>query len=183
MELGEYHLDMLAPRQAVAIRQHVDICPHCRREIDDLSGFLGDWSPQQEPSPVQRFQILVAQLVSSATQSLGNIKGASLSPALMGAVRDEDKDERPTVYRVNDVEIVIEAQNEYPEQTKKTVLGYVRGLKADSLNVYLWRGEEPIAAIEVDEQGHFVFEHIPSGIYNLTVRDADLEVHVREIAL
>jgi hypothetical protein len=181
--LGEYHLELLTPRQAASVREHVELCPHCQRELEQLDSYLDDLSLQMKPTPIQHIQILVAQLVDSATQSLGHTTGSPLSPVLLGAVRDEDQEDHPSVYRVNDVEIVIEAQSEFPGQDKKTVLGFVRGLNLDSLNVLLWRGEEPIAAVEVDEQGHFVFEHVPAGVYDLAVRDADLEVHVREISL
>lgn len=37
-QLGAYVLDMLSPEEAIAVRAHLDQCPDCRAEYDDLAG-------------------------------------------------------------------------------------------------------------------------------------------------
>jgi hypothetical protein len=182
LELGEYHLNMLDAQSIATIRKHISTCPHCRRELEQLNDFLDILTPQAKQPPLQQIQVLVAHLIKSTVQPFDNLAGSTLAPA-MGGLRDGSDEEHSSVYRINDVEIVLEIQSELPISHTRTILGFVRGMKADKLDVYLWEGEHPIVAVEVDQQGHFIFESVPAGRYDLTVRGSDLEVHVREINL
>jgi len=63
MELGEYHLRLLAPAQATAVDQHLRECPHCAREVAQLKGYLSEPAPAVEAGLLERVRVLVARLV------------------------------------------------------------------------------------------------------------------------
>lgn len=65
MELGDYHLGLLAAPQALIVAQHVRGCPPCRREVAELEDFIKE--PVINESLLGTARRLVAQLVGGET--------------------------------------------------------------------------------------------------------------------
>ena len=75
LELGEYHLGVLAGTQANVVARHLDDCPHCSREVSQLKTYLGDLSADLEFSLAERIRVLVAKLVRPGTNGPVGVTG------------------------------------------------------------------------------------------------------------
>lgn len=54
--LGEYHLQLLAAAQTAVIARHLESCPHCAAELNDLRAFLAA-EPAREARPQRAFTL------------------------------------------------------------------------------------------------------------------------------
>ena len=49
LELGEYHIGLLAPERVAAIEQHLTHCLHCAREVQTVQNYLQTLAPSTKP--------------------------------------------------------------------------------------------------------------------------------------
>jgi len=88
LELGEYHLGVLAGKQARAIGRHLAECPHCAREVAQLESFLGDLAPVHVPSLeeqlVEQIDVLVARLAGGVSGLLPTPQPAPVPAGVRG---------------------------------------------------------------------------------------------------
>lgn len=168
-ELGEFHLDFLVAPRRRAIAQHLEICPHCTQELAQLQLFLADLAPDLGQGTYKPLRVWVARLVSQL--SSGN--GHNWQPAF--AVRGGDYP--PLVYEAGDAQVVIEVQND-STPGHKSLIGLVLGVEPEGMIAHLWRGEEAIQRVEVDELGNFILDNVLPGRYELVVRSSEMEIHI-----
>jgi anti-sigma factor RsiW len=173
--LGEYHLQLLAPEQASAIAQHLQICSHCQQELEELQGFLEELAPEIEYSLQERVQILIARLLPQAP------RGASLGEALPAAVRGAG--DGPRIYEADDVQVTLDVQEDPARAGRKSILGIVTGVDAKGWDVQVWHDEEQVSVEKVDDAGNFVVEALAPGSYRLLLRGADVAIYVEELAV
>ena len=67
--LGEYQLALLDQTQAIAVARHLQVCPHCTREMIQMRDYLGEGATSQEPGPFKGIRVLIARLVSEIGKS------------------------------------------------------------------------------------------------------------------
>jgi hypothetical protein len=179
IELGEYHLGMLPGEQAEAVSRHLNECPHCRREVDQLQAYLADLEPSLQPSPLEqikeRVRVLIAHLVDEAKSHAPGMP--TPAPAHAGLRGEEEA----RVYVVGDVQIAIEVQDDAKRPGRKTLLGLVIGAEPEGVQARLWQDERRIATIPVDELGNFVIPDLAAGSYELIVGGPEVEVHVQNL--
>ncbi|MDY7078766.1 MAG: zf-HC2 domain-containing protein [Chloroflexota bacterium] len=181
VELGEYHLGMLPQDRMAAVDQHLSECPHCTREGAQLKDFLADLKPDLEPGPLEQIKrqirVLVARLVNGELKD-DLLVQPTLSPAYAG-VRGER--EEPYLYQADDVQIAVEVQDDAERPGRKVILGLVLRAESDGLEVHLWRAEQRVAVVSVDELGNFVIPDLAPGSYELILSGLEVEIHIQEL--
>jgi hypothetical protein len=138
IELGEYHLRLLAPAQATAVAQHLRECPHCAQEVAQLKGYLSELAPAMEPGLLGQVKVLVAQLVGGQREDRPPGEHAFV-PAFV-AIRGGAQG--PITLQADGLLIVLDVQP--AEEGRVTVLGQVAADDQD-----LWTG----ALVELSQAG------------------------------
>ncbi len=179
-ELGEYHLGLLSPDQASAIRQHLKECPHCTREVFQLESYLRVLAPTIEFTPLERVKVLIAKLISGGAGDDRQLGRPAFTPVLAGVRGGE---EGPSVFQVDDVQIAIEIQEDAEQAGAKIVLGLVTGLDSSGLNVILRQADQIVATTSVDRSGNFLIPRLQPGNYHLSLIRPEVEIHVQSLEL
>lgn len=175
IELGEYHIGLLDRTRRRVVRQHVQECPHCTKELEQISQFLAAEQPKPAESPLDRVKILVGRLISQLDEAT---RPPGLAPAL--AVRGGEK--QVIVYEAGEVQITLDLR-EAEETGQESLLGLVTGLEAQGFSVELLSNRKQVALGEVDELGNFELSGFPPDVYVLLIRGPDLEIHLPDLEL
>ena len=180
-ELGDYHLDMLPDDQTATVAQHLAECPHCTRELAQLTDFLADLEPALEPGPLtrvrERARVLIARLAGGGREA-GPLAQPAFAPAYAG-VRGES--EEPYLFQADDVQIAVEVQDDAERPGRKVILGLIMGIEPTGLEVHLWQSEQRIAVVPVDELSNFVFSNVAPSNYELILSGPEVEIHMQEL--
>jgi len=168
--LGDYHLGLLAPSQAVTVAQHLRECPHCAREVAQLRDYLRELAP--EPGPLEQVKTLIARLVGGrgADQGYGELAPA---PAFAG-LRGEQ--EEPYIYQADHIQIGIEVQDDTELPNRKVLLGLITGLESRGFMIRLSQAGQIVTSALVDETGIFFIPHLAPGHYELTLTGPEIEI-------
>lgn len=173
-ELRDYHLQLLTRSAGSNIGLHLARCPHCTRELFDLTAFL---APPAAVSTtfVDQIKLLVAKLVDL---------GGRAAPVLQGVRGDE-----PTLllYQVGEIQIGLEVVAD-PTSGQKRLDGMITGEDLANLLVHLWRGGQLIATAAVDPVlGDFHIANLPAdqptADYELIVSAQQTKIRVPELRL
>ena len=167
-ELGEYQLGMLARQRARSIAGHLEICPHCARELAGLVDFLGR-EPEVVYSPLEGARVLVARLVSG-------LSGGPGMPAPAFALRGEPETTR--VFDAGEAQLVLDVQDDNNHAGRKVLVGLITGMEAEGFLVEIRREGEQVAAATIDELGNFLIENLSPGGYSLTVQSQEVAIHI-----
>lgn len=158
--LGEYHMGLLDQAQAIAVARHLQECPHCTRETDQLRDYLGEAAPPLEPGLFKGIKVLIARVI----EELGKISpggGPAFAPAF-ATLRGGSQ--RPVILEADGQLITLDIQPAGEERV--TIVGQVAAEEQD-----LWTG----ASVELrqdgllkciavlDDLGAFRCEEIPPG--------------------
>lgn len=180
-ELGQFEMNMLDAERAALVAQHVETCPRCAMELEELRGFLKDVAPDLEYSFLERVRLLIARLAPD----LGDLGGGRQPAPLLAGVRGVDNG--PLIYEADGVQVSLEVQDDAGGAGRKSVLGLVMGAEATGWQATLWQEEGPLAELvqtqEIDDLGNFMFESLLPGNYSLTLRSEDVEVVIQELAV
>jgi hypothetical protein len=179
MELGEYHLGILARDRVGAVARHLSECPHCTREVAELKEYLGELAPDLEFSPLERVRVLVAQLVHGRRDP-GRPGMPALTPAYAGL---RGAEEEPRLYQAEDIQVVIEVQQDAEQRDRKVLLGLVIGTNISELKAHLWQANQHIITASVDELGNFVIPNLAPGSYELILSGPSIEIHAQDLVV
>ena len=182
-ELGEFYLDVVSPARAGTINQHLAECPHCSRELAQLKDYLTELAPTLEPGPLERFKervrVLVARLVNGGLDD-GLSGRTAFTPAYAG-VRGEEEETRH--YQAEDVQVVIGVQQDVEQPDRRVILGLVIGTDPSRMEVHLWRDEQRVATVSVDDLGNFVIPNLTPASYELILSSPELEIHIQDLEI
>jgi anti-sigma factor RsiW len=178
-ELGEFHLGMLEPDRAGAVGRHLAECPHCRREVTQLKGYLAELSPEVRLSAREQVQVRIAQLVRRVDEAFPPAAPA-LVPAY-AAVRGAD--EGPRLYEAGGLQVAVETQADAQRPDRRVVLGLIIGAALPGMEAHLWQAEQRVAGVPVDDVGNFVVPGLPPGRYELILSSPQLEIHIQDLAV
>ncbi|HZD10861.1 MAG TPA: hypothetical protein VE553_05905 [Candidatus Binatia bacterium] len=176
-ELGEYHMDLLAPERAAIVAQHLEICPRCASELNELRAFLDELAPELEYNLLERVRVLIARLVPD----FPSVGGALMPAPALAGMRGEVAG--PLLYEADDVQVSVEVQDDGAHAGRKSVLGVVTGGDAAGWQATLWQDMEQVQTQSVDDLGNFVFEALPAGGYRLTLRGDEVEIVIQDLAV
>ncbi len=171
--LGSFHLGLLPEEAAKEIADHVAICPHCVREVEQLELFLAETAVFPQPSTVERIKVWIAKRLPSGAQS-GNTLG---TPAF--ALRGDDTG--PLMYEAGDAQLSLEVQDDPEHPGRKSILGLVLGIETEAVEARLIQGDVVVTAVTLDELGNFTFTGLEPGKYELTLSGQDIEIHVQNL--
>ncbi len=177
LELGEYHLGVLAGARAKAVAQHLDDCPHCMREVSQLKTYLGDLSADLEFSLAERIKVLVAKL-APAGRPAAPLGAPAMAPAFAG-LRGEESG--PRLYQAGDAQVAVEIQDDPMRGDRKTLLGLVTGMDTGELVAHLWLADRRVGEVPVDELGNLFIADMAPGSYDLILSGPEIEVHIRDL--
>lgn len=175
LELGEYVLGLVPEARKREIETFLRISEQGRADVAGLRAYLDTLKGDVEFTPLERVQVLVAELV----RGLGPAAGPAFAPALAG-IRGGGHDDGTRLYRAGEVSIaldVLEAGN------ARTVLGLISGAEPDGLEVELWLGDALAKVVPVDEVGNFTLENVARGQYTLALTAPEIEIHVPDFAV
>ena len=183
-ELGDYQLNVLPPDRTAAVAMHLSTCPHCAQEVVQLKDYLSTLAPTLKPGPIEqvrnRVKVLVARLSGDGPAG-GSVWQLTLGPAGM-AVRGADNG--PGIYTTdNNVQVAVEVQDDAERPGRKVILGLVIGTEPNDLKAHLWRVEQPVAIVPVDELGNFVFPNLHRGNYELILSGPEVEIHIQKLEI
>lgn len=168
MELGDYHLRLLAAPQMLLVAQHIQECAFCRREVAELADFLKDHVP--EVGLLKRAKLLFARLTGGPAVS-GMLEEGSFGPALL-ALRGEAKG--PLTFGADGIIVILEIEPG-SEGTAK-ILGQVAAEDQDQWTgalVELRQGPRLLFSSTVDDLGAFRFEGVLPGAQRLRIISKD----------
>jgi anti-sigma factor RsiW len=175
LELGDYQLGLLSTARAVVIAQHVNECPHCKREVSMLREYLnGEIEPTMQAGLAKRVNIMIARLVRGG-------QGWAQSPSVPGVVGIRGGDEGPRIYQVDGVQLALEIQDDAGSPGRKVVLGLVTGLDSTGLRATLRQADQIVATTSADNAGNFVFSQLNPGNYQLILTRPEVEIHVQSL--
>lgn len=175
IELGEYHLGMLASKQALAIEAHLTECPHCSRELAQLSAYLVEEKPEPSTDFAEKAKVLVGRLVSDI--SGGTPGELTTAPALV--VRGEESE--TLVYEADGVQISVGVLEDSEQPGAKVILGLVTGIAAEGFEVRVILEGEPTASTQVDDLGNFEVSGLTTAEYEIIIAGNGVEVHIPAI--
>jgi hypothetical protein len=181
LELGEYHLGMLPAASTTAVQQHLATCPHCTGELAQLAAFMDSPDPYLHPAPWttlrQQVNVLVARL-ASGMQASGLFGSPALAPALAGL---RGAAGGPLTYEAGDAQIILETQRDGQRVERYTLVGLVMGMDGQALQATLWREEQRIVSVAVDDLGNFTMHDLTPGQYELILAGPRDEVHIQSL--
>lgn len=173
--LGNYHLGLLAQDETVTIGDHLTICLHCTRELNQLEMFLAETAVSLEASSVDRIKIWIAKRIPSG-------KGASdLFGAPAFAVRGNDNG--PLMYEAGDAQLTLEIQDDPEKPGHKSILGLVLGIETNDVAVKLIREGVVVTAVTLDDLGNFTFSGLEPGKHELNLSGQSIEIHVPDLMI
>lgn len=179
MELGEYHLGVLAGRQARAIGRHIAECPRCAHEVAQLESFLGDLAPEPARSlaeqVAEQIDVLVARLVGGVS---GLLPMPQLAPILAG-VRGSGSG--PVIYEAGGVRVYMTAQPAAAGADRRDLLGLLTGTDPAGFSAYLWQAGRLVATVPVDEGGNFLAPDLPPAAYELVLSGPGQEIYIERL--
>jgi hypothetical protein len=155
--LGDFYLNALSPGQKLVVAKHLRECPHCAQELKEYS----ITSPEGISLGVMEH---LKEAITSVIEPL--LIPPRPQPA---AVRGRTAHQR--FYQADDLNIFIGFQ---PSTGRRgTLSGAIippdqRLTLLAGTQIGLFRQDEPMGSEHVNELGHFVFEDISPGEYDLT---------------
>jgi anti-sigma factor RsiW len=161
LEIGEYELGLLPPARAHEVAAYLRQHPHAAAQLDTLRQFMSELDPQPQPQPgvLEKFTILVAQLVRGTP--------------LMAGVRGGQED----VYQAREVQIALGMDVDMDNPTQRVLIGVGVNISGTA---ELWSASQPqlLQTADLDEYGNFMLTAIPIDVYELVIRGAETAVHI-----
>jgi len=178
--LGEFHMGLLSADERPVIKDHLNSCPDCAKEVSDLEHFLQDVRTEFMAPPLQtQLKRLVARLAPSPPgpadqQPAFAFRGAATAPL--------------DIYQAEDIKMVVGLEADGLRAGRKMLLGFTtrKGKPIESLagaHVQLSRGGQAVALEQVDTLGNFIFSDLASGEYELMLFTDQEQVVVEMIVI
>ena len=173
--LGNFYLGLLAEGEAVTITDHLAVCPHCNKELNQLEMFLAETAVSLEASARDKIKIWIAKRIPSDS-STNDLFG---TPAF--AVRGNDSG--PLMYEAGDAQLTLEIQDDPEKPGNKSILGLVLGIETNDVAVKLIREGEVETAVTLDDLGNFTFSGLEPGKYELNLSGQSIEIHLPDLMI
>ncbi len=173
--LGNFHLGLLPEDAAAQITDHLAICPHCVREIEQLEAFLAETAVSLQPSTIERIKVWIAKRISGGGQTR-NMLG---TPAF--AMRGGDTG--PLMYEAGDAQLSLEVQDDPEHPGRKSILGLILGIETTAMEATLLREDVVETAATLDDLGNFAITNLRTGQYTLLLTGPDLEIQITAIEI
>jgi hypothetical protein len=172
LELGEYQLHLIAEDRSFEIKNHLQGCPDCVQELDQLAGYLAALTPERSTPAINRVKTLLARMVNDLDWGTG---AEALKPVFTGLRGPGDGPKR---YEVDNYEITIEVQPDTEAPAKRTLYGLVLGDLKSGFTATLYDESGKISSAPLDLIGNFVLPGVNTGTYDLLLQGDEMEIHI-----
>lgn len=173
LELGEYHLGMLARDRAEQIQTHLQGCPRCKQEVGQLHEYFESLKEDLEIPLTTRIKTWIARLLPE------DGFGGGLMPAL--GVRGDAN--QVIAYQAGDAQLSLLVQEDPQQPELRSVLGLLIGSPPEIAKAILYQKNRQLQSVELDELGNFVFPGVKKGQYELILRGASFEIDVSALVI
>ncbi len=182
LTLGEYHLALLDPAEKRAMQEHVGLCPHCRREVAQLAGFLAATAPAPaaEPAPtlLEKVKVFLVDLLAPDDSAAG-------APVLAWRDQENGLQEQTEfrVRRVGDFLVSLTLQPR-PEGEGRTILGDIahvqqKGFPFTDWTLHFWQAGRLRVVTPLEQTGTFSLEADEPAPFELILTGPEIEIHLR----
>ena len=168
LELGEYRLGLLDKTRQRALASHLSECQHCSEELARLDGYFTALQPQEAAAPS-----LTERLNTGVRVLLAELLGG---PRHVLAVRGDDA--APVLYSAAEIQVALDPQPDPEQPNAYALAGLITGADTTSWQANLWRGNQLLATVAVDDTGNFQFGNLASGNYQIIISGNQTEVHL-----
>lgn len=173
MDLDDYLTGELSQKRKTMIRDHLNSCPRCRREIEQMQAFIRETRPNLELSLVERVRVLVARLAKSS-----DITG--LSPAVQSVRGYEGQ---VLTYEADGLKVILDVQIDPERADLKAIYGVLVGAEnAQEFRAQLLQEVNPFRSIALDPFGNFEFLSIVPGEYQVVLIGPGIEIRIEDLA-
>lgn len=174
-ELAEFTLDLIQEGNRSAITEHLQGCPHCTQELEQLQAYLQanrrDFGGEQTKS----VRVLLADLISrrKADQS----QAIPVTPALRG------QESTTRIYRTEAHQLALRFEPDPDTAEAVQLVGYVPALEPGQWSASVFLGDELISSRPVDENGNFTVGGLQVGVsYELVLSGEDVVIVVGRLS-
>jgi len=173
MDLTAFHLGELTEEKVTQIREHLELCADCRKEITQFSEFMRATEHNERKSNTR------SKAVDFLIANLQNVGGSLALAGVRGAGSNV-----PQVYTVGEMQISITIE-EMAEMTDRFRLtGLLLGAEGEEWIAHLWNPEKLLGSHNVRD-GEISFETLERGTYTLILDGPEdspnCEIHLQNI--
>ena len=181
MRLGEYHLDLLEADSRRSIQDHLGLCPHCRREVAQLAGFLVATraTPQaaSEPTILEKVKIFLIDLL------IPDPEAGDLLPAVRAGENELQEQTQFRVRRAGEYLVSISIQPRAGSEAR-TIIGDIANMDNpastfDDWTLHFWQDGRLMQADPLSDTGSFVLDITSKSRFELILSGPDVEIHLQ----
>lgn len=168
--LGEYQLNLLSSAEEVVVHEHVQTCPHCRRELAMLDGFLS------EPDNVAESDGLLEVVVEWGRNLM---QRPGLAPAGVRGVAS-----RVQTFTAGHLWLAITVEG--AENGRKKLLALVTredGYPLEHGSAWLSQENRLAMGGKIDPYGNLVIDGLEPGEYDLGIQCDGTRVWIRGVSV
>ncbi len=176
-ELGDFQLNLSTEARRLSIQTHINDCPHCAQELDQIEAYLSDLADDLSAPASSGVKILIARLVSGLDQAASTLSPAPAFAPVRGDLTS------PLHFEVDGFEISVQIQPDPETPEKLVVLGLVLGDLEAGFSASLSRPDEAPVSGEIDELGNFVLPNVGKGTYALLIQGPAIEIHIQGLEI
>ncbi len=186
LTLGELALDLLAPVETLAARQHLALCPHCTADYRALAASLaGDPLRDLAPRPGSLRRV-IARLFPAIPAAPA--PGVGLGGAYAGGRGGDGGDAATWTYEAEDVTLSLSAEPEQGHAAGRwSLLCLVLDESGEAPNVgsplRLLRNGPVMVEAALDEWGNAAFGGLEAGLYDLEAELGERAIAVPAIPI
>ena len=102
------------------------------------------------------------------------------TPALAGL---RGQEAGPYLYQAEEIQVALEVQDDARQPGRKSLLGLAMGPEPTGGLALLWRAEQRVAVVPVDDLGNFTIPDLGPGSYDLILSGPQTEIHIQELQI
>lgn len=171
-ELGEYRIGILPAQRAAFFKSHLEECPHCSRELAQLSDYLEDVQRDLEWSLTERVKVWIAERVPD----FSGPQGMAVAYSMRG------ESESLKFFLAGDAEITLDIAEKPEQRGRRVIVGLLTGVElGGGATARLFSDGELITEARVNELGNFVLEAVECNKCRLILSGSDYEIRIEDL--
>lgn len=173
--LVEYQSGFLEDMAEAGISEHVQVCPHCKLELETLAQYLAQEAPPAVGTVGDRVNVLLARLMQG--------RGATDLGLAQAAVGTRGPEPKTQLFEAEGAQIALDTSADPNQPGKLQLLGYISGLAGGEWSTSVWSEGELLLSVPIDEAGNFILEGLPVGTYDLILTGSQTEILISDLTL
>lgn len=174
IELGEYHLGMLAGERKNQVGLHLQSCPRCQSEVQVLREYLTSLASDLEIPFSARVKTWIGRLLPADSAPAGGH-----APAF--GLRGDSS--QVIAYQAGEAQLSLIVQEDPAHPDRRSVLGLLIGAPIEEVLVSLFQNGRMLQTAQLDDLSNFVLSGIKKGQYELVLRGSTFEIDVSPLVI